>query len=308
MTKLRDLATKRGERLWFAPDKIKIDPFYNLRDLGTPQATDALEVLAASLKESGMRVPLLVRLEGEECVLVQGHRRKAAIDMLIARGVPWESVECVAEEKRRSAEDRTLDLFLSNDGEPLTELEKAEGVRRLIQYGWDHAKIAAKLGRTVSYVSALVGYERMPEQVKEMVRDGVVSASAAHQTLRSEGEANGTAILQEARHDAEREAEERVPPKTGAEKPPKAAKVTPKRIEKIRERREPTITAPKAPALSPKLDDALISHVSKFLVKCQNGSYEDEENEVPNRLAVDAKDLAETINLYRKGFVGEAAE
>lgn len=38
MTQLRDLATKRGERLWFAPDVIKVDQDYNLRDLSTPEA------------------------------------------------------------------------------------------------------------------------------------------------------------------------------------------------------------------------------------------------------------------------------
>lgn len=230
MTQLRDLATKRGERLWFAPDVIKIDPAYNLRDLGTPDATDALEVLAASLQESGMRVPLLVRLEGEDCVLVQGHRRLTAIQMLIARGTPWELVECVAEEKKRSTEDRTLDLFLSNDGEPLTEMEKAEGVRRLIQYGWDHAKIAKKLGRTPSYVSALVGYERMPEQVKDLVREGSVSASTAARTLQSEGDVNGAAVLHQTISDARTEATAK-----GAD--PKKAKATPKRIATVKERR-----------------------------------------------------------------------
>ena len=248
MTQLRDLATKRGERLWFAPDVIKVDQDYNLRDLSTPEALESLDILAASLKESGMRVPLLVRLEGEECVLVQGHRRLRAIQMLIARGIPWELVECLAEEKKRGPEDRTLDLFLSNDGEPLTELEKAEGVRRLISYGWEQGKIASKLGRSPSYVSHLLAVEGMPEVAKEMVRQGEVAASTALRTIRANGEDAGTQVLREARAEAEADLVRTKPqgsvPEAGIvpeghAPAPKARKVTQKRIAAVQEKRDP---------------------------------------------------------------------
>lgn len=317
--RLKELAVTRRDYFTIDPRKITLDANYNLRDLSTPDAIVGLEQLAQSIRESGLRVPLLVRKEDDNIVLVQGHRRHAAIMILIDNGVPFEAVECIPEQGARSAEDRTLDLFLSNEGEPLTELEKAAGVVRLLSYGWSEERIADKLGRSKSYVNRLRAYEdQLPERVKRMVRDGEVAAATAFNTVRTEGAEAGTAILEDARADAEEEAAAEAPPATLPVdgEPPKPApaakvkKVTEKRIAKTREKRSgihPVPKAPKAPGSGATVD-ALLVQVNRFLGKCMDGTYDNEEDEVPDRLALDAKELATTIKMFKSGFRQEAAE
>lgn len=312
MPRLKELAETTRDAFMIDPRKIVVDQDYNLRDLSTPDAVESLGQLAESIKESGVRVPLLVRLDGEEIILVQGHRRLAAIMSLIKQGTPFAAVQCFSEEKKRSIEDRTLDLFLSNDGEPLTQLEKAEGVARLLSYGWDEDKIAQRLGRSTSYVRHLHGLEsELPERIKTMVRDGQVAAATALKTVKKEGAEAGTQILEDARADAEAEARasDKRPPIVAAansEPAPRAKKVTEKRIAKTREKRSGIAPQPKAGKSGRQnmgtLYDALFVHINKFLGKCMDGTYENSENEVPQRLHDDAKDLAESIKLTRAGF------
>lgn len=308
MPRLKDLAETTRDAFMIDPRKIKVDHDYNIRDLSTELAKEGITQLAASIRESGVRVPLLVRLDDGVIRLVQGHRRHAAIMSLIAEGVPFAAVPCLAEEHRRSPEDRTLDLFLSNDGEPLTEMEKAEGVARLESYGWSVDKIAEKLGRSPEYVRVLRKYETdLPAPVKDMVREGQVAASTALRHVRQEGPEAATETLRATQAEAEREADTRPPiiAATGAEKPPKAKKVTEKRIAKTREKRGEATreTRPKqARQNMSTLYDALFNQINKFLAKCIDGTYENEEDEVPQRLHNDAKELAESIKWTRQGF------
>lgn len=317
MARLSDLAESKSDAFMIDPRKITVDPAYNLRDLTTPDALESLDELGASIEASGVRVPLLVRKEADDTiVLVQGHRRHAAIMALIAKGVPFAAVKCLAEDKKRSNEDRTLDLFLSNDGEPLTELEKAEGVMRLFSYGWERAHIAAKLGKSVAYIRELEAYaNQLPERIKASVRDGQVAASTALRVVREEGAEVATEIIQETQAEAEAEAEAGVPPillATGAEKAPKAKKVTQKRIEATKAKRDGITSAPKPKARGQNMSalyDALFTQINKFLGKCIDGTYEKYDGDtVPDRLVSDATAMAETIKAARAGFKDTEAD
>ena len=290
MTQLRELAESKRDHFMFAPEKIRMDHDYNIRDLDTPEAQVSLEVLASSIAESGLRVPLLVRLDGEDVILVQGHRRFRAIQMLIARGIPFLTVECLAEAKRRDEADRTLDIFLSNDGEPLTELEKAEGIRRLISYGWDQAMIAKKLGRSASYVSHLMALTHMPEPVKDMVRAGEVSAATALNTMRSQGEVNGTEILRDAVRDAIENAPsvddlrsineppliplDNNPPRDS----PPTPRATPKRVKEATERKAAAKDpSPRQKKTGHTLGAVLTEKVSAFLIAIVTHKYDEDD-------------------------------
>jgi ParB family transcriptional regulator, chromosome partitioning protein len=313
MPRLKELAETTRDAFMIDPRKIAVDYDYNLRNLTTPLAVEKLAELRESIRESGIRVPLLVRLDGEDIVLVQGHRRHAAVMALISEGVPFKAVPCWSEDRKRSPEDRTLDLFLSNDGEPLTELEKAEGIKRLLSYGWKPDDIAKRLGKSGSYVSHLIQVGNMPEAAKEFVRDGVVSASTALSTVRAAGETEGVEILRDTHEEAVRDAAARAPAPTlpvdaAAPAPPRPARVTPKKAKAAVERKKGSggnlsQAKPKPHAQNMRtLYDALFTQINKFLAKCMDGSYENEDNEVPQRLHDDAKDLAESIKLTRSGF------
>ena len=293
MAQLREIAESKRDMFRIAVDQIHIDPRYNIRDLGTPEATDALEILAANIKESGLRVPLMVRMEDDLVVLVQGHRRLTAIQMLVARGEPIISVECFAESTRRDEAERTIDLFLSNEGEPLTEMEKAEGVRRLISYGWDQHKIAAKLGRSASYVSHLLALTSMPVSVQEMVRDGEVSAATALNTVRAVGASEATEVLHEAVDEA-RAAVQQPTLGNGEIVPETRAKATPKLVKEVTERkRSAKGTEPKPKKVGHTLGAVLTDRVVTFLTSIITHKYDDDD--ANERLENDAEKLLDAI-------------
>lgn len=326
MPKLADLAESRRNLLMIDPRILAFEEGYNIRDMETPAAKAALAELADSIAESGIRVPLAVRLVGETVYVAQGHRRLAAVRALIERGLPIETVPCVGEPRgERNDAERTLDLLLSNDGFPLTEMEKAEGVRRLVNFGWDDKKIAAKIGKGVGYVGHLKSLLAMPERVQEMVRNDLVAAATALHTVRSEGDA-AVEVLSEAIAEAAAEAPQAPLASKSSETivpPPKAPKATPKRIEKAAEkvaakqgrerpakktRAAPELKPLKAPSMGKAHTEVLLSQVGKLLTKIQNGTYDDEEHEVPPRLVSEARDVADAIVVWRQGFRSEAAE
>jgi hypothetical protein len=127
---------------------------------------------------------------GEEVHIVSGHRRHRAVMELIAEGVEIESIPAVTEAKAVNDAERVLRLVTHNAGEPLTMLEKAEVVRRLINMGWSREKIAARLGyktpQTIANFELLLA---APERVRQAIRQEEISPSTAIELVREHGDA-----------------------------------------------------------------------------------------------------------------------
>lgn len=180
----RDHPATAGKRDFYSidPRKLKVDPDYNVRDLTTPEAVAELDQLEASIIANGVRVPLEVRLDGDDLYIVAGHRRLAAVMAAIAKGHAIKTVPAIPELKGVNSEERTLNLIISNSGKPLAPLEIAQVVARLRQFGWAPEQ-------------KLLGAE---PDVREMVRQGDVSASTAVAVVRKNGRAAGE-ILRKAK-------------------------------------------------------------------------------------------------------------
>lgn len=192
MTKLRDLKAGKRDLLMFDPRILQVEEGYNIRDLTTADAQAKLMVLAKSIADNGFSIgqPLTVRLRDEGVFVVAGHRRRAATMIAIEQlGAEIEMIPAIAEAKGTSEADRCADLVVSNSGEPLTSLELATVVRRLIGYGWDEAKIAKKFGwATTQTVDNYLTLISAPEAVQQMVRNDEVAASTAVAAMRKHGE------------------------------------------------------------------------------------------------------------------------
>lgn len=167
----------------FDPRLLKIDASFNVRDLDAPDERPELDELKQQIRESGVRVPLEIRLVGEDVVIAAGHRRHKVVMELIAEGVEIETVPVIHEPKYINDADRDLGLIISNSGKPLSSLQKAAVVRRLMAHGWDEKKIAGKTGLSVATINNLVKVEALPEAVKEQVKQGDISASLAVKTV-----------------------------------------------------------------------------------------------------------------------------
>lgn len=167
------------------PRQLVVQQNYNVRDLTTPDAQEKLRELAESIAEIGVTDPLVVRFDGERIIVVEGHRRLAATLLAIEGGAEIRSVPIYQEARGVNDAQRDLGLIVSNSGEPLTPLEKAKVVGRLVGHGWSHQEIAKRCGwKSVASVLQYLDMLAMPEAVKQQVRDGDVSATVARKIVK----------------------------------------------------------------------------------------------------------------------------
>ena len=108
---------------------------------------ESLEELAASVAEHGILQPLVVRPQGNDFEIVVGHRRHRA-----ARRAELGQAPALV----RDLDDATvleLQLVENNQRQDVSPLEEADAIEALItHHGRDPTDIAAKLGRSDSYV------------------------------------------------------------------------------------------------------------------------------------------------------------
>lgn len=180
------------------PDKIKLLDNYNVRDTFDSKADSEDRELKASLKAQGYRgAPLIVRIVGTDVYLVAGHRRYAAIRELMAEGMEWKSIPCMAEEKTTDDATRTLDLITSNSGKQLNAAERGAVFIRLRGMGWNVGQIAAKAGCTTKWVAECTALARADVRLLALVKAKILSPTLAVETLRQHG-ADATTVVQTA--------------------------------------------------------------------------------------------------------------
>jgi len=146
---------------------------------------EALEELAASIREHGILQPLLVSEDGEGgYLLLAGERRWRA-----ARLAGLEKVPAVIREKvdnRRELEMALVENLQRRDLTPMEEARAFEELRR--QEGLSQAEIAKRVGFSRSAIANSLRLLRLPQELQEMVEDGRLSAGHARALIsREEG-------------------------------------------------------------------------------------------------------------------------
>ena len=169
---------KKGERADTSPfraarlidiDRIKPDP-------NQPRKTffqETLESLAESIKELGGIIdPITVEYDDQDDVfrIISGERRYRAAKMVGLGKLP-----CVV--KEIDDQKRYLIQLVSNlQRENIPPLEEAAGIKYLIEnYGYTQTKIANLLNKSKSYVSQILGLERLAEPAREIVQTSELS-------------------------------------------------------------------------------------------------------------------------------------
>lgn len=198
--KLKDLAMGVSDLLKIDPKTLMVEPGFNIR-FDRPELTEANEELKESIRASGIQRPFMVRLKDDQVYVVDGHRRLQAVMTLLEEGVEIPSVPCLPEGRGVSEADRTAFLITANSGLPLSQLEKGEVCKRLLGFGWTMDQIGAKLGLGAKQVGNLVDLAGAPQEVKELVSTGQVSATLALKEIKK-APATAAATLKTAVTDA----------------------------------------------------------------------------------------------------------
>ncbi len=162
-------------------DVVIVDHEKNVRqDYGQEELAE----LEASIAENGVRVPIKVRIVDEEIHLYHGYRRWTAIQNLIARGIEVKAVNAEVV-KSSLPEDEIFDHFISNSGKPLTDVEKAEGLKKLRNLGYEAQEISKKTGINYQTILALINFaEQATKELKNMVEAGEVNITAGIEIVR----------------------------------------------------------------------------------------------------------------------------
>ena len=134
----------------------------------------AIEALAASLKERGALQPVLVRRVGERYELVAGERRLRA-----ARAAGLESLPAMVRDLS-DGEAATMTLIENIQREDLNPIDEAHALRGLADLlNQTHERIAERVGRARATVTNLIRLLELCPEVQQLIREGKISMGHA---------------------------------------------------------------------------------------------------------------------------------
>lgn len=138
----------------------------------------ALDELAASIRESGVIQPLVVRAKGDHFELIAGERRLRASQLAGLTEVPV----VVRDVSARDA--FTLALIENVQREDLNAIEEAEAYRHLVEeFGMTHEETSRRVGRSRVSVSNSLRLLQLPARAREAVVNHQISAGHARAIL-----------------------------------------------------------------------------------------------------------------------------
>ncbi len=140
---------------------------------------EPLHNLAASIKEVGVLSPILVRPVGpDRYEIVAGERRWRAAQLAKLHDVPVVI--------REMADREALEIAIVENVQraDLNAIEEATAYLELIeQFGRTQEEVAQEIGKSRSHVANTIRLLKLPDSVKDMVRDGRLTAGHARALL-----------------------------------------------------------------------------------------------------------------------------
>lgn len=177
--------------------QFKVDPRrLEIEDTDAIRAVNPEQVAAMKIayRNGTILPPIFVRVDDGRIIVVDGAHRTTMFKELIADGEEIMLVDAI--QFRGSDADRIAHMLTSNQGLPLTSIQKGEAYRRLENYGWTPAKIAEKIGMSTAHVDQMLIIASANSDVQQAVTAGEVSASNAIKIVRQHG-SNAGAVIQE---------------------------------------------------------------------------------------------------------------
>ena len=139
---------------------------------------NALSELAASLRQSGVIQPIVVRRAGQGYQLIVGERRWRA-----AKLAGLEKIPAVIREAT-DAESLELALIENLLREDLNPIEEAEAYQKLLaQFAWTQEELAERVGKDRSSIANCLRLLKLPESIQADLRAGRLTMGHARALL-----------------------------------------------------------------------------------------------------------------------------
>ena len=138
---------------------------------------DELNDLAESIREKGVLVPIILRSVQNKPYLyeiVAGERRYRAAQRAGLSEIPA-LVKTLSDKNAME-----IALIENVQRENLNPIEEAEGYKNLMEKcGYELEDVSKLIGKSVSYIRNLMRINSLPESVKQLIKEGKISASHA---------------------------------------------------------------------------------------------------------------------------------
>lgn len=140
---------------------------------------EAIEGLAASIRENGIIQPLVARPMGDQYQVVTGERRLRA-----AKRAGLHAIPVVVRHDLRDEDVLLLALVENLQRQDLNPVEEARGMDRLVnETKVTHDELAKKIGKSRAHVTNTLRLLKLPEEVLGWLRGGKLSAGHARALL-----------------------------------------------------------------------------------------------------------------------------
>jgi hypothetical protein len=189
---------------------------WNMRNFATPKRRRRIAGLARSIASVGVRETMLAHIDGDKIVIHSGWSRLlATFHAIEVYGAEIRGVPVRFGRAGENDTDWVLSQVVNNDQDPLLPFEQGEVYKQLVAFGWETPDIAAKVGKSVTNVGALLGLQELPNAIQKLVEGGTVSAYMANKLYREAEESSDKAmeLLNRAITNAALEGSVRVMPK-----------------------------------------------------------------------------------------------
>lgn len=152
----------------------------------------SLKDLADSIQQNGILQPLIVKAQNGGFEIVAGERRFRAAQMIGLDKVPAVLIEGLSR-----LEQIQLALIENLQREDLNIMELADGYAVMIQeHGLTPEILAAKVSKDRSTITNTLRLLSLPDEIKEMIRDGKISGGHARAILALESNKEQLAVAQ----------------------------------------------------------------------------------------------------------------
>ncbi|MBR4624583.1 MAG: ParB/RepB/Spo0J family partition protein [Alphaproteobacteria bacterium] len=165
-----------GERVVVKPIplvQISHNPDQPRKTFNEKELKDLLE----SVKERGVLQPIILRTVQNKPYLyeiVAGERRFRAAKMANLSEIP--ALVKTLDDKNAAE----ISLIENVQRENLNPVEEAEGYQNLMQkYGYELEEVSKLIGKSESYIRNLMRINALPDSVKQLIKEGKISASHA---------------------------------------------------------------------------------------------------------------------------------
>ncbi|MEZ6064033.1 MAG: ParB/RepB/Spo0J family partition protein [Planctomycetaceae bacterium] len=159
-------------------DDIDPDPDQPRRGMDAEE----LKSLALSVREHGLLQWVIVWKNGDRFMLVDGHRRFAAV-----KAIGRDTIEALVLDERPEEQRLSLVQLAANcHRQDLKPMDKARAFRQLQQsQGWSQAELARAMHVSKATVTQVLSYLNLPPELQQQLDSGSLAGSTAYAIARA---------------------------------------------------------------------------------------------------------------------------